>query len=299
MVIVIAGGSGFIGTQLSKKLIDLGHTVVVVDIITPSFVNKELFFINCDITKQPLPYNILEKTDAVINLVGKPINSKWTQKSKIEIAESRINSTKHIVESIASTSIKPSCLICASAIGYYGDTGDTAVDEKNSKGEGFLAELSSRWEDTAMEAEGLGVRVVCVRTAPVLGNAGILKQLKSIARFGFLLKFKKKDFWMSWIHEEDIVNTYVFTLETKTVQGVFNASAPEPVTHSYFMRSLSKVLNRRILGSIPKFISKKMFGEFFDEITKNQQVVPSRLLDKGFVFKYPTLSSALNQIFKK
>ncbi|MCC7160526.1 TIGR01777 family oxidoreductase [Candidatus Nomurabacteria bacterium] len=300
MIIVIAGGSGFIGTQLSKKLIDLGHTVVIVDIYPPSFSNKELFFINCDITKQSLPYNILEKTDAVINLVGKPINSKWTEKNKTEIKNSRVNSTRHIVESIISTSIKPSCFICASAIGYYGDTNGHIADETTSKGKGFLSDLVQDWENQAMVAEKEGVRVVCVRTAPVLGSSGgLLKQLKRTAGLGFLLRLKKEDFWMSWIHEEDIVNTYLFALETKTVQGVFNASSPEPVTHKYFMKSLSVFLHRRVVGYLPRFISKRVFGELFDEITKSQQVVPNRLLDKGFVFKYPTLSSTFDQLFKK
>lgn len=299
MIIVIAGGSGFIGTQLSKRLIDLGHTVVVVDIYPPAFNNKELFFINCDITRQSLPYNILEKTDAVINLVGKPINTKWTEKNKTEILNSRISSTKHIVESIVSTSIKPPCFICASAIGYYGETLDGTVNETGPKGEGFLADLVDKWESTAMLAEKEGVRVVCVRTAPVLGSGGMLRQLKRTAKFGFLLRLKKEDFWMSWIHQEDIINTYIFALETKTLQGVFNASAPEPVTHSYFMKSLGTFINRRVICYIPKFITKKVFGEFFNEITKSQQVVPSRLLDKGFVFKYPTLRSAFDQIFKK
>jgi len=299
MTIVITGGSGFIGSQLSKRLLGLGHTIVIVDLLAPSFTHEQLFFIQCDITQAPLPYGVLEKSDAVINLVGKTIFGKWTSKTKEQIRESRVKSTKHIVEGIIASTNKPSCFICASAIGFYGDTGEDTVDEQGLQGTGFLAETVSEWEGVAREATEYGVRVVCVRTAPVLGHGGILPQLTKTARFGFLTKLKKQDFWMSWIHEEDIVNTYIFALETTTVQGVFNASAPEQVPHSTFMKSLGKGLRRRVVGYIPTFVAKKVFGEFFNEITKNQKVAPKRLLDKGFVFSYPTLDSALKQILKK
>lgn len=299
MTIVITGGAGFIGTGLSKRLVDSGHTVIVVDLLPPSFTHEQLFFIKSDITAGPLPYGILEKADAVINLVGKSIFGKWTEESKKEIKSSRVNSTLHIVESIAAASNKPACFICASAIGFYGNTGSEMVDESSIQGAGFLAELSGEWESVAHSAQDYGVRVVSVRTAPVLGHGGILTQIKKTAKFGFLLKLKKQDFWMSWIHEEDIINTYVFALETTTVQGVFNACAPESILHSSFMRQLSHSIHRKVIGSVPKFLAKKIFGEFFEEITKSQRVAPKRLIDKGFEFSYPTLSSALNQIFKK
>ena len=299
MTIVITGGSGFIGSQLSKRLLGLGHTVVVVDILPPSFTHEQLFFIHCDITASPLPYGVLEKTDAVINLVGRSIFGTWTPKVKQQILESRIKSTKHIVEGIVAATSKPSCFICASAIGFYGDTGQEVIDEQGGKGEGFLSDVVAQWEGVAREATEHGVRVVCVRTAPVLGHGGMLSELTKTAKFGFLTRLSKKDFWMSWIHEEDIVNTYLFALETTTVQGVFNASAPESVLHSSFMKSIGKGLRRRVIGYIPAFIVKKMFRDFFDEITKSQRIAPKRLLDKGFVFSYPTLDSALKQILKK
>ncbi len=299
MTIVITGGSGFIGSQLSKRLVGMGHTVIVVDIVPPSFTHEHLFFINCDITEQALPYGIPEKTDAIINLAGRSVFGKWTPKVKGEILRSRIQSTKHIVESIASATTKPSAFICASAIGFYGDTGDTTADEQAPHGTGFLSEVVSEWESVAKEATASGVRVVCVRTAPVLGQGGMLAQLRKTARFGFLLKLKKQDFWMSWIHEEDIINTYIFALETTTLQGVFNASAPEQVLHSTFMKTLGRGLRRKVAGSIPRFVARKLFGEFFDEITKSQRAVPKRLLDKGFVFSYPTLDSAIKQILQK
>jgi hypothetical protein len=156
------------------------------------------------------------------------------------------------------------------------------------------------WENTAKEAVDYGVRVVCIRTAPVLSKKnGMLYQLIKTSKFGFLMKIKKEDFWVSWIHEDDIVNTYIFAIETTTVQGIFNACSPNPVKHSFFMKMLGHILHRKVIGSIPKIITKNLFGEFFEEITKNQQVLPKRLIDKGFTFSYPTLESALVQIFIK
>lgn len=299
MTIVIAGGSGYIGTQLSKKLLSLGHRVVVIDVHAPRFTHSELFFIQCDISAQALPYDVLEKTDAVINLAGRTIATRWTKKVMEEIRTSRIESTKHIVETIKNTKNKPTCFICASAIGFYGDTSDVECDEKCSQGQGFLADVVSEWETTAREATEYGVRTVCVRTAPVLGHGGFLSELTKSARFGFLVKLQRKDFWMSWIHEDDIVATYIFALETTTVQGVFNAAAPEALPHSVFMKTLGKAINRRVIGALPGFFAKKLFGSFFDEITKSQRTTPKRLLDKGFSFSYPTLKEALNAIYKK
>lgn len=300
MTIVITGGSGFIGTRLSRRLVDSGHTVIIVDVNSPGFTHEQLFFIKSDITTGPLPYGILEKADAVINLAGKSIFGKWTKNIKQEIKDSRIESTKHIVESIKQTTNKPSCFVCASAIGFYGDTGDAVVDENSIQGSGFLSDLVFDWENTAKEAVDYGVRVVCVRTAPVLSKKnGMLYQLIKTSKFGFLMKIKKEDFWVSWIHEDDIVNTYIFAIETTTVQGIFNACSPNPVKHSFFMKMLGHILHRKVIGSIPKIITKNLFGEFFEEITKNQQVLPKRLIDKGFTFSYPTLESALVQIFIK
>jgi uncharacterized protein (TIGR01777 family) len=299
MTIVVTGGSGFIGTALTKALLDKGHTVIVVDIKAPLFTHEHLFYIQCDLSSQALPYNVLERTDAVVHLAGKPITQKkWNDTVKEEIRASRIESTKRVVESIKETSSKPTVFICASAIGYYGDTGETPVDELAAQGGGFLAETVQLWEAEAKKAEEYGLRVVCVRTAPVLGNGGILAEITKTARFGFLLKLKKENYWMSWIHHDDIIAAYLFALETNTLQGIVNAASPEPVMHNEFMRTLGKVIRRRVLGTLPKRIAKMILGECFDEVTKNQQVLPKRLIDKGFIFTHPHLQEALNNILK-
>lgn len=297
MTIVLAGGSGFIGTRLAKTFLTRGHTVIVIDIKSPTFTDKQLFFIQCDLGTSPLPYNVLERTDAVINLVGAPINKRWTDSYKEEIKNSRIQSTKTIVAAIESAQSKPSVFITASAIGYYGDTGTQSVDESGSHGAGFLSDVVVAWEAESQKASALGVRTVIIRTAPVLGRGGMIASLLRSSRFGFTSYLSKKDFWMSWIHEDDIVAVYLFALETTTLQGIVNAVAPTPIRHHSFMKIFAHAAHRRIFGTVPQWIAHRMFGELFDYITVDQQIIPQRLIDKGFTFLYPTIDTAFTSLF--
>lgn len=299
MTIVVAGGAGFVGRHLLDSLLSDGHTVVVVDRFAPARIHPQLFFIQCDVAAGPLPYNILEHTDAVINLVGEPISGKWTAEKKMLIRESRIKSTEHIVESIAATKSRPSVFICASATGFYGDTGEVTLDEQGAPGTDYLASVVSAWEEAARTAIEHGVRVVCVRTAPVLGHGGILGALVASARFGFLLNVTVKDPGFSWIHVKDLVSVYRFALETNTLQGVVNAATPEPTTFQAFMQAVARVIRRRIIATVPPRVLHLFYGEMADEFTKNSRISPRRLLDKGFTFQYETLESALLDILKK
>jgi uncharacterized protein len=297
MTIVVTGGSGCIGTALTKVLLEKGHTVIVVDIKAPRFTHEQLFYIECDLAEEELPYNVLERTDAVIHLAGVSIiGKKWTDDFKEKIRSSRIESTRRVLESIKNTASKPTVFISASGIGYYGDTGCEMVDEQAPQGEGFLAETIGLWEAAAKEGESLGLRIVCMRTGVVLGKGGLLAAIMKTARFGFLVKIKKQDYFLSWIHEHDVVAAYVFALETHTLQGVVNAVAPEPVLYSEFMRILGKTIHRRIIGTLPERWVKAIFGECIAEVTKSQQVLPRRLLDKGFEFTYPTITAALESV---
>jgi uncharacterized protein (TIGR01777 family) len=293
MTIVVAGGSGFIGTMLAQRLLGQGHTVVVVATTPPNFTHQNLFFIQSDVANQPLPYNILEHTDAVINLIGAPIASKWTPEYKKVIRDSRIKSTDSIVNAIASAKSRPTVFICASATGFYGETGEEVIDEQYPNGTGFLADVVVEWEAAARKATEYGVRVVCVRTAPVIGRGGMMDALRRSARFGILPKLKKEDYWFSWIADIDIVNAYLFALETSTLQGVVNAAAPEPILYSTFLNTLKIIWKHRIVMTLPAFIARRVIGEGYKEMTNSSRVVPKRLIDKGFEFIYPTIESAI------
>lgn len=293
MTIVVAGGSGFIGTMLTKRLLGQGHTVVVVAIASPSFTHQNLFFIQSDVANHPLPYNILEHTDAVINLVGAPINKKWTPEYKKIIRDSRVKSTDSIVAGIAAAKSRPNVFICASATGFYGNTGEEVVDEQTPAGEGFLASVTAEWEASARKATEYGVRVVCIRTAPVIGSGGMLAAMKRTAAFGIIPRLTKGDRWFSWIAASDIVNAYIFALETNTLQGVVNASAPEPILYSTFLNTLKTSWKHRIVVTVPHWVGKKLFGEGYDELNYSSRIIPRRLLDKGFEFTYPAIEDAI------
>ena len=298
MTIVVAGGSGFIGTSLTRTLLDLGHTVIVVDLRGPRFTHERLFFISCDLSQSVLPFNVLERTDAIINLCGASIATKWTPQAKARIRASRVDATEHLVESIKGTLARPSVLVNASAVGYYGETDEDAT-EQTAKGEGFLADIASEWEAAARKASEHGLRVVTMRNSLVLGRGGFLHALTSVARFGFLASITRKDFWLSWIHEKDLVNAYLFALETTTLQGAVNVAAPHPVRYKAFMKALGAVLKRKIVLRIPSFILRWKLGEGYTELVRNCKVTPQRLVDKGFHFSYESLESALDAIYSK
>jgi hypothetical protein len=193
---------------------------------------------------------------------------------------------------------RPGILINASAVGYYGDRGTEELTERSAKGGGFLADVVEAWESEAHKAEEFGTRVVCIRTAPVVGHGGMLTQMMMTAKFGFLLSLSKKDFIQAWVHEEDIVNAYLFALQTSTLQGAVNVAAPEVVTHHAFMETLAGITHRKVWGSVPNFIGKAKYGDLMTELTKSQTVSPQLLIDKGFIFTHPTLLGALTDAVK-
>lgn len=296
MTIVVTGGSGFIGSALSRTLLEKGHTVIVIDTDAPTFTHQNLFFIQCDLEKNLLPFNVLERTDAVIHLAGKNIFTRWTPASKEAIKQSRIISTRNIIDSLKQTATRPSIFISASSVGYYGEAGETELDERSQKGNTFLSTLVEEWETEALAAEQTGCRVVLVRTAPVIGKDGFLKPLMQLARYGVVFRLSKKDFWMPWVHIDDIVKIYCFALETSTLQGVVNATAPTPVTHRQFIRTFAKTNHRRVLGAIGMKLLKPLVGELLEELTTSQKVFPRRLLDKGFLFEYTNVDGALRSV---
>ncbi|HWC57530.1 MAG TPA: TIGR01777 family oxidoreductase [Candidatus Paceibacterota bacterium] len=292
MTVVVAGGSGFIGTLLTQKLLALGDMVIVVDQKAPVFTHEHLYFIQSDIATEQLPFNVLEHTDAVINLVGAPLMRRWTSTYKKTIRDSRLLSTRHIVESMQRATNRPPLLINASAVGYYGDGGDTVLNEQAPQGKGFLAEVAAEWEKEALQAEAFGTRVVCVRTAIVLGRGEIVAALTRFAPWKVFFALSKKPFWQPWIHHDDIVNVYLFALQTSTLHGPLNAVAPESVTHQTFVRTIAQALRRPWVLPVPRIIKHLFFKEAIEAVVMSERVVPQRLVDKGFVFTYPTLAVA-------
>jgi uncharacterized protein (TIGR01777 family) len=272
----ITGSHGLVGTALSHFLTTGGH--VVVRLGRGDKVGE------------------VDGLDAVVNLAGAGVgDGRWTATRKREIRESRVRTTEAVVAGILRARRRPTVLINASAMGYYGDRGETPVDESSSRGTGFLAEVVEAWEGATRPAEEAGVRVVKLRNGVVLSpDSGALAKMLPIFKAGAGGKLGSGRQIFSWIALEDVVGAIHFALRTSSFQGVANLTAPEPVTNAAFTHVLGRVLHRPTVAAVPATVIRAVFGEMGQEsVLAGANVVPRALLDAGFRFRWPGLEDAL------
>ena len=301
MKIVIPGGAGFIGTALSRHFANKGYEVVVLSRLpeqAPAVLREHAEVVAWDgITAGPWVRQ-LRSAGAVINLSGENVGSGlWTHRKKQRIRDSRIFSTRTLVDALRAIETRPAVLLNASAIGYYGPHGDEKLRENWPPGNDFMAELCRDWEYEANKATELGVRVVTMRIGVVLGRGGgALAKMALPFRFfgGGRLGSGKQ--WMSWIHLDDLVGLFEFALEKATVLGPMNATAPEPVTNAEFTRTLARVLHRPALATMPAFALKALLREQAQLILNSQRVIPDKAQEMGYRFKFPLLQAALESL---
>ena len=297
MTICITGGSGFVGTQLTSRFLKAGHSVVIFDIVPPRVAIAGVTFYKVDLSKDPIP-EVLNTCDAVIHLSGVSIFGRWTEEYKKLIYDSRINSTRALVQHFKTQSHRPGVFVCASAVGFYGDRGEDVLDESQTPGTDFLAHVCVDWETEAQKAEGFGVRVVCIRTGIVLGKGrGMLGTLVPIFRFGIGGRMGRGTQWFSWIHMDDLISIYETAVLDSRISGPVNAVAPEAVRNTELVSSLGKVLRRPTIIPLPAFALRLIVGEFAEAILGSQRVVPTKLTDVGFHYVYPKLREALAVLF--
>lgn len=285
MKIVIAGSSGLVGTALQQELKSKGHEVVT--------LNR---------SRMGDWVNEIEGAGAAINLAGEPIAGKrWSPKQKQIIRDSRIQTTRAIVEGIRRTQSKPEVLINASAIGFYGPRGDEKLDENStSKGTGFLADTCAEWENEALKVKNLGVRLVLLRTGIILAkNGGAMTKMLPPFRLGLGGPIGNGQQYMSWIHLADEVGAIIKTLEDKKIQGPVNLTAPQSVPMKIFTKDLGRELRRPAIFLVPGFVLKFVLGEMSEMLLTGQNVYPTKLVEAGYHFKYPALDSALHEILNK
>jgi uncharacterized protein (TIGR01777 family) len=296
MKIVVAGGTGFIGDPLVHRLVKRGDDVTVLT-RNPRKVHVGRG-IAWDAKTQGEWSAYVENADVVINLAGENIGEgRWTEERKRRLLDSRLNATHAIVEALRKTSSRERTLINASAVGLYGDRRDETLDESSSRGEGFLADLVARWEQAAREAESLA-RVVILRFGVVLGpDGGALKKLLLPFKLGVGGPIGSGRQWMSWIDREDVLRLVEWAIDTPAARGVYNATAPEPVTNREFSRTLARELHRPSLITTPAFALRLAFGEMAEEVLlAGQRVIPKRALAEGFRFDRATLQDSLTQL---
>lgn len=291
MKIAISGASGLIGTALVPRLRAEGHEVVRL-VRRPASAPDEITW---DPSRRSLDPRSLEGTDAVINLAGAGVGDhRWSDAYKREILDSRVDTTTTIATAIAALDRKPSVLVSASAIGYYGDTGDRAVDETSPAGSGFLADVVVAWEAAADPARAAGIRVVHPRTGLVVAKeGGAWGRLFPLFKLGLGGKLGSGRQYWSWISMRDELAALTTFLSDDRYSGPVNLTGPSPATNAEVTAAMGRVLGRPTLLPAPAFALKAALGEFSIEVLGSTRVLPRRLEEHGFVFADTTVESAI------
>ena len=297
MKVVITGGLGFIGTQLSTRLLERGHLVTVVDYSPkpkPS-TPREVKYVSADTTVPGAWQEEVEIQDAVINLAGTSIFRRWNDETKRLIYDSRILTTRNVAEAMDEE--KGALLCSTSAVGYYGFRGDEELTEDDSPGNDFLAKVCVDWEKEAQKAADKGVRVALTRFGIVLGKTGgVLGQMIPAFRkfVGGPLGSGRQ--WFSWIHMADLLRAFLFVFDNEDIHGPVNFCSPNPIRNRGLAKALGKVLSRPSFLTVPGFMLRVVLGDFGSVLVEGQRVVPTKLLKHGFVFEYPEIMGALQEV---
>ncbi len=300
MKVFITGGTGFVGSNLTRRLIQLGHEVTV---ITRSAEKSRMLLPGASFVEgnptRPGPWQeSVPKHDVIINLAGRSIFTYWTRKARREIIESRVSITRNLVDALPGAA-EGTLLISTSAVGYYGSSmDDRALDESSPAGDDFLAEVGKRWEAEAKRAEPFGVRTVVCRFGIILGkNGGAIDKMIPAFRYCLGSPLGSGKQWFSWIHLEDILGIMEFLMGNRELAGTVNATAPYPVRNRELTETLARVLGRPlILPAVPGFLLRTALGEFGNVLLEGQRVVPKKLLDAGYSFRFATLEEALRDL---
>jgi uncharacterized protein (TIGR01777 family) len=299
MKILITGGTGFVGTQLTSRLIKDGHEVTI---LTRSLKGAKgsslgISYLEGDPTKKGPWQEAIKNHDAIINLAGASIFSKWTDEHKKAIRESRVSTTQNIVEGIPSDSSKKVTLFSTSAVGYYGFCGDEELTEDAPPGKDFLASIAMEWEGEALKARDKGARVVITRFGIVMGEkGGALSQMIPLFKKYIGGPIGNGKQWFSWVHIKDLVEAFTFLLKHPEISGPVNLCSPNPVRNKDLAKALGKALHRPSFIPAPGFMVKLVLGEFGSVILEGQRVIPKRLIENGFVFQYSDIEKALQGI---
>ena len=277
MIVALTGASGFIGRAVAEHLRTSGHVIRAVSL------------------RGALEPDALAGVNAVVNLAGEPVAQRWTAAARDRIQRSRVDGTRALVAAMRGK--PPQVLISASAVGYYGSRGDDILTESAPAANDFLGRVAAAWEDEALAAEPLGVRVARLRIGVVLGpNGGALARMILPFRLGVGGRLGSGQQWISWIHLDDLCALIAFLMKESTVRGVFNATSPFPVTNREFTRALADAVHRPAILPVPAFALRWMFGEMSQVLLASQRAIPDAAQRAGFVFQNPDLFAALDQI---
>lgn len=305
MPVLITGGTGLIGKALVKELLDHGHEAIILSRNPARYEGNlpEVQFAQWDAKTTQGWGHLVNEVDAIVNLAGENLAgtsffpTRWTLERKKRILQSRLQAGEAIRAAIEKAEQKPKVVIQSSAIGYYGVRGDEIVTESAQPGDDFVAQNSVAWEASTQAVDAQGVRQVVIRTGIVLDkNDGALMRLLLPYRLFVGGPFGNGRQWYSWIHLADEVAAIRFLLENDQAQGAYNLTAPNPLTNAKFGKALGRVMKRPSLVPVPGFVFRLLFGEVATVVLDGQRVLPQRLIDLGFEFKYPEVADALQEI---
>ncbi len=302
--IILAGGTGLIGRVLADELIRAGYEVIVLsrNPAKARGLRREVRIEKWDARTTEGWGSLVEGALAFVNLAGESIGIPpipWTASRKKRIRESRVLAGKAIVSAIQSAKLKPSVFVQASAVGYYGAHGDELVTEHEPAGNDFLAQIAIEWEASTAVVESFGVRRVIVRTGlPLTLRGGVLPFLALPFRFLVGGPIGNGKQWMPWIHIVDEIGAIRFLIENDSARGAFNASAPNPLTNADLARAIGRAMHRPSWFPVPAFIMKLIFGELAEvALLSGQRVIPKRLQEAGYQFKFPDADAALKDLY--
>lgn len=290
----ITGSSGLVGTGLRKHLIAQEQEFVRLVRRQPNVERGEIYW---SPESSEIDSGGLEGVDAVVHLAGENIFGRWTKTKKERIRESRRRGTELLSRTLSELVKKPAVFICVSGVHYYGDTGDRIVDESSPPQGGFLSDVCRIWEDATDAATQAGIRTVRLRLGMVLSaRGGALKMMRTPFRLGLGGRLGSGQQYMSWIHIEDLIRVMDFAIRNDQVGGPVNAVSPQPVTNYEFTKTLGRVLHRPTFFCVPGFAAKMALGQMAEEVLlSGPRVVPKKLEERGFDFRYPELSQALRR----
>lgn len=295
--ILITGGTGFIGSYLCEELMRRGHYLTILTRSPEKYSDqsaKNQTFVSWE---APLVLE-MDKADVVINLVGENIFGKrWTAEVKEKIYNSRIRTTKLLVDAMRKTDNRPELFISASGINFYKSKGDEVIDESDQQAMDFLAKVCADWESEALKAEELKIRTAIPRIAPVLqDNGGMIEKMKLPFQLFIGGALGSGNQYVSWIHMHDLCNAIIFPMENRELTGAYNATSPSPVIMDEFVKTLGKVMNRPSFFKVPGFGLKTLLGEGAEPILSSLRVQPKVLQTSGFEFVFEDLEEALADI---
>lgn len=300
MKVLVTGATGTIGQALCDALFARGDTVVGLtrEPGRARQANPRVTWHKWDPTLERPDPAAFDGVEGVIHLLGERINQKWTDEAKRKILESRRTGTHNLVGTLESLATPPKVLASQSAVGYYGDRGAEEVDESDGPGSSFDSEVVQAWEAAAHELDGKGIRLVITRTGQVLSaEGGMLKEMLTPFKLGVGGPLAGGEQYLSWVHIDDEIGILLWALDNEGVNGVVNASSPNPATNRDFSKALGRALNRPAVMPVPGLVLDLKFGKEFGQVLRGgQRVLPKRTEELGYEFKHPRLDEALRDV---